>query len=178
MSAAGGTILRPLFVDGEGDTHFVPTIMRALGRTPFLLGGGRARLSTIGVQDLARALVDLALRERTGTAAAVFHATDQTPLRFREMACAITQSLGGRVPRLSVPYSVGRALFKWRGERSLGTTAWNLTAEHRLFLVSRNHWYDSGPLWQLLGWAPSSTFIERLPAARQWYQRFANQEAA
>jgi nucleoside-diphosphate-sugar epimerase len=174
VSAVAGTIVRPLFVDGEGDTRFVPTIMRALRRTPFLIGGGRARLSTISVQDLARAVVALTLSVPAPTAGGVFHANDQCPVSFREMAEQITREFGGHLPRLSVPYQIGRTLLRWRADRSLGTATWTASAAHRLFLVSHDHWYDSERLWGLLGWAPSSSFCDRLPAAHAWYQRLAD----
>jgi len=54
--AAGGCSLRTLFnLWREGDTYFVPRLMRTLARLPFLVAGGRARLSLIGADQLGEA---------------------------------------------------------------------------------------------------------------------------
>jgi nucleoside-diphosphate-sugar epimerase len=160
---AGGIVLRPLFVDGEGDTRFVPQVARALRRIPFLVGGGRARLSFIGVTDLARAIVDLACDRRT--VRGVFHATDQRPVTFRAVASGVAAVTGVPLPRFSIPYPVARLLLRRvlasaKDAYVPGDSAW-----HRVFLVSRDHWYDSSRLWGHLGWNPATSFIDRLPTA-------------
>ena len=85
--AAGGVVLRPLFVYGAGDTRFIPSLMRGTRRLPFLPNGGRALLGTIAVHDLGAVICRMVLCEAWQPG--VYHATDDQPASL----AAIVQTL-------------------------------------------------------------------------------------
>ena len=164
--AAGGIVLRPLFVYGEGDTRLIPVIARALRRTPFLLNGGRARVSVIAVTDLARGIVALARQEPARHEAGVFHATDGHPVSFREIVSLMAPITGRTVPRLSMPYSLGRRLMR---VARLGRR-WTDSDAHRLFLVSHDHWYDAARLWRATGLSEPAPMRDQFMQSAAWYR--------
>lgn len=167
--AAGGLVLRPLFVYGEGDTRFVPTMARALARLRFLVDGGRARVSVIAVDELAAAICDLVAAP--SWAPGVMHANDGQPVSLKVIVETLAQQLGTPVPWLSVPWPVARRAVRCVGRRTVGGAAGRTSAEHRAFLVSRDHYFDSARLWQALGRQPGPPFTARLGAHRAFYAR-------
>jgi nucleoside-diphosphate-sugar epimerase len=171
---AGGIVIRPLFVYGEGDTRFIPAISRALRTLPFLIEGGRARLSVIAVSDLSRLICALAARVPDGREAGVFHATDGHPVSFRAIVELVAGSLGARIPRLSVPYPVGRSLVRLA---RLGR-GWTASDAHRLFLVSRDHFYDSSRIWLTTGLDQPAPMGDQFEACAEWYRSAIRQETA
>jgi nucleoside-diphosphate-sugar epimerase len=171
---AGGVVIRPLFVYGEGDTRFVPAIARALRTLPFLIGGGRARLSVIAVSDLSRVICSLATRDPGPPEMGIFHATDTHPVSFQTIANLIANSFGGRVPRLSLPYPVGRSLVRLA---RLGR-GWSASDAHRLFLVSHDHFYDSSRIWRITGLPQPAPMSEQFQACAEWYRGLPRQERA
>jgi nucleoside-diphosphate-sugar epimerase len=173
--AAGGLVLRPLFVYGHGDTRFLPAIIRSLERFPFMIAGGRARLSVISVDDLAAALIALA-DDRGPAPKGVYHATDGRPVRFREIAAALGQELGARRPSFSLPFFLARRLLGLRGRAAL-PDAGRASQAHRLFLIAKDHYYDSNKLWELVGIKPGPPFPEQLPRYAAWYRQFLTSPA-
>jgi 2-alkyl-3-oxoalkanoate reductase len=169
--AAGGLVLRPLFVYGRGDTRFLPVIIRSLERFPFMIAGGRARLSVISVDDLAAALIALADGRETAPPGGVYHATDGHPIRFRDIAAALRRELGVRLPSFSLPFFIARRVLGSSG-RTAFSDAGRASQAHRLFLVANDHYYDSTKLWELIGIEPGPPFTERLCGCSDWYRRF------
>ena len=166
---AGGVVLRPLFVYGDGDTRFIPVLARALDRLPFLPDGGRARLSVIAVDDLASAIAALALRGWSQGESGAYHATDGHPVALRALARALAATFGTRAPRLGVPYPVARWIVRLAAATATGGQAWTPSAAHRLFLVSRDHCYDGSRLRALTALPPSQPLVARLAEFAPWY---------
>jgi nucleoside-diphosphate-sugar epimerase len=175
---AGGTVLRPLFVYGPGDTRFVPVIFRALRKLPFMINGGRAQLSVVSVHDLAQAITDLTFMPSDAPCQGVFHVTDGFPISFRELASNLARSLEFRLPPMSLPYPMARWILRMLGGHTLGSRKWSITAEHRLFLVSHDHSYDSSRIWHLLGSHPEKSFGQRIDDYTDWYVPFLADRAA
>jgi nucleoside-diphosphate-sugar epimerase len=171
---AGGSVIRPLFVYGEGDTRFIPAIARAIQRFPFIIDGGRARLSVIAVSDLSRIIGALALREPDDREAGVFHATDGQPISFREIVALVASLRDGRMPSVSVPYPLARALVRLT---RLGRR-WTASDAHRLFLVSRDHFYDSSRAWRLTGLSRPEHMGAQFEACAAWYRTALGTEQA
>jgi nucleoside-diphosphate-sugar epimerase len=168
---AGGLVLRPLFVYGHGDTRFLPVIIRSLERSPFMIARGRARLSVISVDDLAAAMIALADGRVTAPPAGAYHATDGRPIRFRDVAAALRRELGVRRPSLSLPFFVARRALGSAGRSALAE-AGRASQAHRLFLIAKDHYYDSTKLWELIGTEPGLPFTEQLRGCSDWYRRF------
>jgi len=169
--AAGGTVLRPTFVYGRGDRHFLPALIRALDRFPFLINGGRARLSVISVEELAEVIVALAAGGVTGTGGETFHVNDGRPVSLKGIVTSLARTTGTRRPRLSLPYPIARLvmglaaglLFDKDGRRS---------SAHRLFLVSRDHYYSAARLRRAVSWPAGLPFDSGLALCADWYRSF------
>jgi 2-alkyl-3-oxoalkanoate reductase len=174
--AGGGLVLRPLFVYGQGDTRFLPAIIRSLERFPFMIAGGRARLSVISVDDLAAALIALADEGGATPPQGVYHATDGQPIRFRDIAAALGKELGTRRPSFSLPFMLARRVIG-SGGRTGFADAGRASKAHRLFLVAKDHYYDSSRLWELVGTRPGPPFPEQLPKYAHWYRQFLTSRA-
>lgn len=168
---AGGVVLRPLFVYGPGDERFLPAIIRGLRRVPFWIDQGRARLSVISVEDLGQIITHLTERPAPWPAG-VYHATDGHPVSFREIATELSRCLGLRSPTWSLPYPVARWVVRLAFAAALGGDRWDESSAHRLFLVSRDHYYDASRLWRLVPFKPGPPLRDRLPDYMDWYRRF------
>jgi 2-alkyl-3-oxoalkanoate reductase len=164
--ASGGTVLRPTFVYGDGDTRFIPAIIRALERFGFIVGGGRARLSVISATDLARLVAQLILVPRDGDERQVFHANDNRPVRFLDITRALHHCVGLGVPALSLPYGIARHLLR------LAASNWSPSAAHRLFLATHDHFYNATAVWTRVGLSPGPPLTEGLKEHAAWYRRF------
>lgn len=169
--AAGGLVLRPLFVYGRGDTRFLPVIIRSLERFPFIVAGGRARLSVISADDLAAVLIALANDGGAAPPRGVFHATDGQPVRLRDITGSLADTFGLRRPRYSLPFFIARRVL--RGSRRTGfPEASRESMRHRLFLVSRDHYYDPARLWDTVRpLRPGPPLPEQLPRYADWYRQ-------
>jgi nucleoside-diphosphate-sugar epimerase len=169
---SGGIVLRPLFVYGNGDTKFIPLLMRALSRLPFLVDRGKARLSVVPVDDLATTLTTLVHTEWDAANAGPYHITDGSPITFRDLATALANTLGMTVPRRSIPYPLARLVLRLAGTRALGSRRWSESAAHRLFLVTHDHFYNDSRLSTLIGSHSSSRFESRIGDYSDWYRSF------
>ena len=165
----GGVVLRPLFIYGNGDTRFVPVVLAAMRHLPFLVDRGGARLSLVAVDDLAEALVALAALPAPAWRSGSYHITDGQPVAFRQVVASLAEILAIPLPRWSLPYPLARAVVGVARGRSLGAKHGSAAA-HRMFLVARDHFYDSSRLWTLLGRSPGSRFVERIAEYASWYR--------
>jgi len=170
--AAGGIVLRPLFVYGDGDTRFIPVVLGALTRLPVLVDRGDARVSVLAVDDLAAVLVALTEIPPNEWVPGAYHITDGHPIAFRNLAASLGRTLGFDPPRRSLPYPVARLMLRAVGSRAFGSKRWSASAAHRLFLVARDHFYDSSRLWGLVGLRPGAPFANRIQDYTGWYGQF------
>jgi nucleoside-diphosphate-sugar epimerase len=167
----GGLVLRPMFIYGRGDTHFLPVIIRCLGRFPFLINGGRARLSVISVDDLAAVLVALATDEGMRPLSGVYHANDGHPVSVRDIVCSLAGCLGSRQPPFSLPFFIARHVLRASGQSAFPKASQH-SLKHRLFLISKDHYYDSTKLWDRICVRPGPPLPEQLPKYADWYRQF------
>jgi nucleoside-diphosphate-sugar epimerase len=167
---AGGIVLRPLFVYGNGDTRFIPKIQKAARTIPFLVEGGRARLSVIPVARLAEVVSDLAMADQFKSG--IYHATDNQPVSFIDIVKTLADLFGTTVPKFTIPYVLAKWVLRLSSPRLLGGSGWSKASEHRLFLVSRDHYYDSSRLWDLTGRDPGPPITERLQDYADWYRKY------
>ncbi|MFI9778620.1 NAD-dependent epimerase/dehydratase family protein [Streptomyces sp. NPDC051956] len=160
--AADGVVLRPHLIYGRGDTWVVPALAQFMTAIPCWVNGGRALISMIGADDLAQAIVSLALHPALprGT---VLHASRPEPVRVRELIHAAAQKLG-------LPLPVGEVAYERAAE--LLDTAHDRAALRRLSLLAADHWYDSSRLWRLLDSAPARGFAEDFADSAPWYRQY------
>ncbi|MEV7023176.1 NAD(P)-dependent oxidoreductase [Kitasatospora sp. NPDC093558] len=159
--AAGGTVLRPHLVYGEGDTWVIPTVAEMLARIPYWVDGAAARTSMISVEDLARAVVALVAQRTPWPQGQVLHAAHPEPVPVRELVTAVARSLELPEPRGEI--SSARLMAQARG---VDPEVWR----RRLSLLTVDHYYDSSKLWRLTGVAPGPGFAQRFAECAPWYR--------
>jgi nucleoside-diphosphate-sugar epimerase len=157
--AAGGVVLRPMFVYGTGDRWFVPAVAAAVRAVPFLVDGGRALLSVIDAGDLARILHAVVREPERLPRGTVHHANHPTPVSYAALVRAVAGVVGLEAPASTIGYDEAERLAR-------GTT----TTARVLSLLTRDHWYASAPLWQRLGLRPGVDLPTGLPRHRDWYR--------
>ncbi|MGW1725061.1 NAD-dependent epimerase/dehydratase family protein [Streptomyces sp. NPDC002306] len=165
--AAGGTVVRPYLVYGEGDTWVVPALARLVRGLPHWVEGGGARLSMVAAPVLAAALTELTLTAPP-SAAGVLHAAHPRPVTVRELVGTLCRTLDLPVPEGDIGVADAR-------ER-LGPGAGADLRRH-LELISMDRWYDSGRLWSLLKTGPGPHFTTAFETYAPWYRRAADERA-
>lgn len=159
---AGAVVLRPGLVLGEGDRWVVPALAELVRRVPALWDGGRARLSTVAVDDLARLVVGLALDgDGGGVRAGVYHASHPEPVTSGDLLRTLADL--GVLPRVSESWPWERCLEQLR--RTEGRVS-----ERQLSLVALDHWYASEEIWRLTDCPPGPGSLHRLAGAAEWYR--------
>ncbi|MEE1758771.1 NAD-dependent epimerase/dehydratase family protein [Streptomyces sp. SP18BB07] len=159
--AAGGLVLRPHLVYGEGDTWVIPSLVALLRRVPHWVNAGRARTSVIAVEDLAAAVAALVRSRAPLPSGRVLHANQPEPVRVRDLITTVTQALDLPLPRGEI--STHRALELLD---ALGDPA----GARRLSLLAVDHWYDGSALWRLTGTDPGPGFAARFAHHAPWYR--------
>ncbi len=157
--AAGGTVVRPHLVYGEGDTRVVPALARLLRGLPGTVEGWRARVSLIAAEDLAHALVAAALAPAERLTAPVYHACHPEPVPWHTVLSAVADLAS--VPRPHRDLTLDEA-HAWCRERGV--------PRHDLDMLVTDHWFDGAPLWADLDHTPGS-FGERFAPYESWYRR-------
>jgi nucleoside-diphosphate-sugar epimerase len=160
VRAAGGVALRPMFVYGTGDRWFIPAVAAAMDAVPFLVDGGRARLSVIDARDLARLLHAVVRSPERLPPGTVHHANHPAPVSYATLARSVADLLGRRPPTSTLDYAEAERL-------THGTT----TTPRRLSLLTSDHWYASTALWERLHLTPGSGLPAGITGHRRWYRQ-------
>ncbi|HEV2640188.1 MAG TPA: NAD-dependent epimerase/dehydratase family protein [Actinocrinis sp.] len=160
--AAGGVVLRPHLVYGSGDVWVIPALAAALRRIPHWIDGARNRVSMVAVDDLAAAIVRLALiGGDLPFAGRVLHASHPHPLVMRDVLTQVAGAL--QIPLPQGDIAAADAL------RLLGDED-DPAARRRMSLLSVDHWYDSSLLWKVTGCPPAPGFGQRFAQYAEWYR--------
>ncbi|TDU02210.1 nucleoside-diphosphate-sugar epimerase [Streptomyces sp. 846.5] len=160
--AHGGTVVRPHLIHGPGDRWVLPGIADLVRKAPAWPAGGRARVSLVAVEDLARALLALALDGgHPHLAGRVLHAVHPEPVSVRELIGAVCGLL-----ELPLP---GTELDRDRLTRRL-VAAGADPADRRPALLTVDRWYDGDALWRCTGVEPGPGFAHRLGEHSGWYR--------
>ncbi|RKE19902.1 NAD(P)-dependent oxidoreductase [Streptomyces sp. TLI_171] len=155
--AAGGVVLRPHLVYGDGDSWVGPGLARILRALPGTVDGWPARTTMIDVRDLARLLVGAALAPAAG-AGLVHHAGHPEPVAVHTLLRAVA----------------GAAAIPWPDRGITGAQARAALAADgldpaRLELLTADHVFESARLWTALGLEPGSRFEDGFRRAAPWY---------
>ncbi|MEV0887794.1 NAD(P)-dependent oxidoreductase [Streptomyces microflavus] len=158
--AAGATVLRPGLVLGAGDRWVVPVLGQLLKAVPALWDAGKAMLSLVGVEELARLIVHTGL---TGAlpAGRVWHAGHPEPVRTAELLSALDRHGILAAPVDAIP---------WQACRERLSLSGGVPSERQLSLFAQDFWYDSREVWSASGCAPGARPLAGLAAAAQWYR--------
>ncbi|MFF4505587.1 NAD-dependent epimerase/dehydratase family protein [Streptomyces sp. NPDC001401] len=158
--AAGGSVLRPPLVYGAGDVWFVPSVAELLQRVPALPENGRARLSLVAVDDLARLLATLARTPEHVPPGTVHHAAHPHAPTLRDLVVLLGDTLGLPAPQ------DGLALDDYLAR--LRETPGRVSA-HQARQLAEDRWYRS-PLWSRAHCPPGPGHRIRLSEAAAWYR--------
>jgi len=158
---SGALVLRAGLVTGAGDRWVVPALAELTRRVPGHWDGGRARLSMIAVEDLARLVVQAVLHPSATGVRGVQHAVHPVPVRNRELLDALA-SLG------LLPAVQGE--LTWEECRSRLAERPGRVSERQLALLAFDHWYSAGALWTACASDPGPGPLTRLAGAADWYR--------
>ncbi|GAA1187048.1 hypothetical protein GCM10009664_60880 [Kitasatospora gansuensis] len=160
--AAGGVVIRPHLVYGTGDTWVVPAVVDLLDRLPHWIDGGRARMSAIAVEDLARPIAALARQcWEPVPGGQVYHASHPEPVVMRELVTRVCEALGRPLPEGELTLEEAR-----RRLEGVGSVSWG----RRLSLLAIEHRYESSRLWLRTGCDPGPGLAARFPGHVPWYR--------
>jgi len=154
----GGVVLRPHLVYGRGDTFFLPPLMKAMGAVGGWIEGGRARVSAISSDALARAAVDVAAAPPSQLKHTIFHAAHPQPVTVKELVEKALEEGGLRGPERSFGIEHARDMLVPRG-----------VSESQIAMVAIDNWVDSRLLWETLA-APPGPQIHMPPETGSWYR--------
>lgn len=155
--AGGGVVLRPHLVFGVGDRWFVPALLRLLRAVPAIVDGGRARMSVIAVDDLARAIVGVAASGLTG----VHHVNHPRPVAMAELLGWLGRHIGCRRPTRDIDRATHRELLR-RARLPL--------SDHQYALLTDDHWYRSERVWREVGLPAGPGLAHRIAESASWYR--------
>ncbi|MEU3842947.1 NAD(P)-dependent oxidoreductase [Streptomyces sp. NPDC028635] len=159
---AGGIVLRPHLIYGEGDRWVVPSLARMLTAVPDWPAHTRPLTSLISLEDLARCVVALVRDHEAARGPAIYHAADPRPLPFGRLLLALHRVLG--LP--PAPGDISPAEHRARIRRAMPALS-----DHQYALVTQDHWYDARRLWERCGQRPGPEFEVQFAACRDWYAR-------
>ncbi|MFG2680438.1 NAD-dependent epimerase/dehydratase family protein [Streptomyces sp. NPDC048392] len=157
--SAGGVVLRPHLVYGEGDVWVGPGLARVLRELPGTVAGWSARMSMIAVTDLARALVGAAFAPDPALSASVYHAAHPEPVTAHGALRAVAACAGIPWPRRDLTV-----------RRARGLLAGNDVLSGIVDLLTTDHLFESGTLWSDLREAPGHPFATGFRRAVPWYR--------
>ncbi len=163
--AAGGTVVRANLVHGAGDRWFLPALLTMTGALSAWVEEGSARVSTVHVRELGRAVAALAARAVNPVkpvnpvpavpavnpvpvvelAGRVLHGVHPAPVQVRGLVTELAARLGRGVPERSVSLAEAERLLAPAG-----------VSAHQVALVSLDHSYDAGDFWELAGVDPGA----------------------
>ena len=154
----GGIVLRPHLVYGPGDRFFIPPLLRAMRALGGWIEGGRARVSIISSESLARVISEVSTDLSANVGGRVFHAAHPETVTVAQLVERVTQPHSMRLP--SASYGTEYTL---RALRKMGVS------QSQIEMVAKDNWLDSGSLWGLLATSPG-TPIDISPAGAAWYE--------
>ncbi|MFE3607306.1 NAD-dependent epimerase/dehydratase family protein [Streptomyces goshikiensis] len=164
--AAGGVVLRPHLVLGDGDRWVVPGLARMLRALPGTVEGWAARTSVITAHDLARLLLGAGLAPAGNLTASVYHAAHPVPVTVRTLLGAVAAVAGPAAGPAADPAAEdltavrARELLAARGIPAQG-----------LDMLTSDHWFDSEPLWRDLRCTPGPDFEAAFKELAEGYRR-------
>ncbi|SCK57017.1 NAD(P)-dependent oxidoreductase [Streptomyces sp. WMMB 322] len=161
----GAAVLRAGLVTGTGDRWVVPALAELVRRAPGFWRGGQARLSLIGVEDLARLVTLTALRpaapgEAPERVQGIHHAVHPVPVRTRELLETLAQL--GVLPRVTQDLT-------WQECLALMEANPGRISERQLALLAFDHHYATD-LWEACESAPGPGPLAALADAADWYR--------
>ncbi|MFE6520274.1 NAD-dependent epimerase/dehydratase family protein [Streptomyces sp. NPDC057794] len=156
---AGGLVLRPHLVYGEGDRWVIPGLAWLLGELSATVTGCAALHSMIEVGALGRAVVAAALSPAHDRGA--HYVGHPEPVPLPGLLGAVREHLG--VPGGGAAVDVATALHRAAGSP---------LALHHLAMLTVDHWFVDDAFWKDLDCSPGDDFATGFRRAAPWYRSF------
>lgn len=156
---AGGLVLRPHLVHGEGDRWVVPGLVGLLRELSATVTGCTAFHSMIDVETLGRAVVAAALSPHHGPGAHYVGHPDPVPAA--ELLAAVCDRVERPGRGATVDVATARA-------RAAGSPR----ALHHLGLLTVDHWFTDDGFWKDLDCSPGEGFARTFARAAPWYRSY------
>jgi nucleoside-diphosphate-sugar epimerase len=161
--AAGGTVIRPNIVYGQGDQRALPLFLQTTTTLDAYIDNGDSQLSMIRVDHLGLLTANLLKHPPHELHGLTFHANDLKPIRVSEILTQCAQKLGFTLPKRSITLH----------EALKNAAALRLT-QHQLALMATDHWYDSSKIRNLTKISyPEGFHLD--DAAIRWYTQLLPQ---
>ncbi|MFJ5996947.1 NAD-dependent epimerase/dehydratase family protein [Streptomyces sp. NPDC092370] len=156
---AGGLVLRPHLVYGEGDRWVIPGLVWLMNELSATLTGCEALQSMIDVGTLGRAVVAAALSPAYG--GGVRHVGQPEPVAVPDLLAAVGRELGecGGGAAVDVATALDRA-------------AGSPLALHHLGMLTVDHWFADDTFWKDVDCSPGEGFGAAFSLAAPWYRAF------
>ncbi|MFF1923723.1 NAD-dependent epimerase/dehydratase family protein [Streptomyces sp. NPDC058221] len=157
--AAGGTVLRPHLVHGEGDRWAIPglvSLLRYLSAGP---AGCEARHSMIDVDTLGRALLGAALSPKRPTG--VYHVNHPDPVSCSDLLSTV-------LSELSLPWA-GTEIGMDEARARLASVPY---AKHHFEMLTVDHWFADDRVWADFDCPPGPDFRTSFAEHAPWYRKF------
>ncbi|MEV0689226.1 NAD-dependent epimerase/dehydratase family protein [Streptomyces sp. NPDC050388] len=158
---AGGLVLRPHLVYGEGDRWMVPGLVRLLRELSATVTGCEALHSVIDVVTLGRAAVAAALSPDHGPG--VHYVSHPAPVPASELLAAVCAHVEQPGEGASVDVTTAYA-------RAAGSPR----ALHHLGMLTVDHWFRDDTFWSTLNCSSGDAFAHAFPRAASWYRSFVD----
>ncbi|AZM61203.1 MULTISPECIES: NAD-dependent epimerase/dehydratase family protein [unclassified Streptomyces] len=156
--AAGGLVLRPHLVHGEGDRWVIPGLVSLLRELSAPLTGCGALHSMIDVGTLGRAVLAAALSPHHGPG--THYVAHPDPVPAAELLTAVYEQVerpGDGTP-LDLPTARARA----------AASPWAL---HHLDMLTADHWFTDDAFWKDLDCTPGEGFAAAFARSARWYRQ-------
>jgi 2-alkyl-3-oxoalkanoate reductase len=168
-------ILRHRFVTGQGDKYVIPGFMQAFQKMPFMVNGGRARLSFIDAGDLAGIIARFATATTPVNGCREFHVTSGETVTVAQVLTVLGNRLFFRKPaRFPLPLQPLYTLLKLKQWISRSKGEKGLTPLRLKFLGTDNHFSNEKLVKEFPGLTFKS-FEESIAGAADYYRRFTGQ---
>lgn len=155
--SAGGVVVRPYLVYGDGDRWVIPGLAKLLGTLRTDVDGWPARVSMVEVEDLAQGLAGLALAPVLSSS--IYHGNHPLPVPVAELMQAVSALL---------PTTSGEPSSLTYNEAAAQLTAIG-GSTHALDMIATDHWFESASLWRDTACDPGPGFTARFPRSLDWY---------
>ncbi|MFD5156557.1 NAD-dependent epimerase/dehydratase family protein [Streptomyces hawaiiensis] len=156
---AGGLVLRPHLVYGEGDRWVIPGLVWLMKELSATLTGCEALQSMIDVDTLGRAVVAAALSPASG--GGVHHVGHPEPVAASDLLAAVCREW--EEPGGGAAVDVATAL-----DRAAGSPL----ALHHLGMLTVDHWFVDDAFWKEFDCSPGEGFAAGFSRAAPWYRAF------
>lgn len=169
-----GIILRHRFVYGKGDQHVIPRMIKAAVNYPFMIGGGKAKISFILADDLANIVLQFVQSATSIGENPIYHVTDGNPIAYRDVIEIICKQYELLPPEHNLPFGLIYVPV-WLKEKIFNIdpeTTKSSISTMRLKLVGLDNSFSNAKLMQHFPDLKLTTFEKGFLSLTDYYAQF------